>query len=147
MILGNGVILIVDPLGKGEDLVDLVEAVLFFLLISLAAGICMRSFFCQIEAGLKGATDIPIISLFQAGLHFIECTPEKLVLVIDSTQVVMQDCDFQAFCLILFLQTLCIFVKEVNPLLKVFVRHHITKLLCNNQGMNNSRYSCCILYL
>jgi hypothetical protein len=92
VILGDGGILIVDPLSEGEDLVDLVDAVilLLFLLVGLAAGVGMRSVLCQVEAGLKGAADVPaLLPMLKAGLHFIECTSKILVLMVDSVEVVV----------------------------------------------------------
>jgi hypothetical protein len=93
VVLGNGGILLIDPLGEREYLADLVDALLFLLLVGLAAGVGTCSCLMQTEAGLKGTTDIPaLVPMVKAVPHVIKHSPQVLVLPIDPTQVVMQHC-------------------------------------------------------
>lgn len=90
MVLDNGGIFLIDPLSDCEDLVDLVDAVLFFLLIGLAAGIGTCGLLVKIDAGLKGTTDIPaLLPMPEPIPHLIKHSPQVLVLPIDPTEVAM----------------------------------------------------------
>ena len=128
MVLVNGGVFLFDGLGEGEDLVDLVKAVVF--LIGLAAGVGTCSFLIEVEAGLKRTANIPsLLPLVKPNLHLIKQAPQVLVLLVDPTQVVVQKGYLQTLGLILFFQALGVFVEEGNPLLKMFVRCHITILI------------------
>jgi hypothetical protein len=120
-------VLLSDQFVQSEDLADLISALFFVVVLSLAPDFACRESageFCEAETGLQGAVGVTlVVPDFEFVAHLLESSAEGVVFAVDLGEVLMEDGDLFGFGLVFSFEAAGVLVEKTKFLLIMFVIH------------------------